>query len=271
ETSFNEEIEFIVRFYSSSSLLIVDHYNATADYQKQLLSRGIKWLQLDSHAKVGFYANWVLHGSPGANSALYEPLRKNPQTSFLLGPKYCIIKEQLLVNYNHRKVREELKKVLICFGGGNDKGATLECLKRLDFKELPNVEFNVVIGSFNQDYEDIRIFENKGLIKIVEPNMLLHMMIESDLALIAPGMMSYEAAFLGLPMLLVTIADNQIINAKSWEEKGCAINIGGISEIKANINTHIMSCINSLRIMSQNCLTLVDGNGVKRIVNEIKK
>src|SRR5690606_10470456 len=271
EASLQEEIEFIARYYSSTSLLIVDHYNATEEYQKQLLARRITWLQLDSHAKINFYANWVMHGSPGATDSLYEPLRKNPATCFLLGPKYCIIKEPLLLNYSQRRVREDLKKVLVCFGGGNDNGAALECLKSLDFEGFANIEFNVVIGGFNPDYKDIQEFQNKGLIKIIEPNKLLDVMIQSDLALIAPGMMSYESAFLGLPMLLVTIADNQIINAEAWEDKGCKLNIRSITAINASISTHIMRCNDSLREMSQNCLTLVDGKGVKRIVNEIKR
>jgi len=271
EASVQEEIEFIARYYSTTSLLIVDHYNATEKYQRQLLARRIAWLQLDSHAKINFYANWVMHGSPGATDSLYEPLRKNPASCFLLGPKYCIIKEPLLLNYSQRRVREDLKKVLVCFGGGNDNGATLRCLKSLDFEGLGDIEFNVVIGRFNPDYKDIQEFQNKGLIRIIEPNKLLDVMIRSDLALIAPGMMSYESAFLGLPMLLVTIADNQIINAKAWESNGCALNIGSISEITENINTRIVRCKYSLKEMSQNCLTLVDGKGGERSVKEINR
>ena len=270
----SQEIEIISNQYTNNTLLIVDHYNAKEEYQKQLYEKEIKWLQLDSHAKVNFYANWVMHGSPGATKKLYEPLKKNSNTQFLLGPRYCIIKEQLRSRKKERRLRSELRKVILCFGGGNDKGATLACLKELDFDQFKNIEFIVAMNQFNSDYPKILQLSEQGYIRIVSPNDLLESMGEADLALITPGMISYESAFLGLPMLLVTIADNQIINAKAWEETGCGLNVGSILDIHFNLNKRLLSFReerNSIQRMSQNCLNLVDGEGVKRIVNEIMK
>lgn len=267
-----EEIEVISSQYTNNTLLIVDHYSAIEEYQKELYERKITWLQLDSHAKINFYANWVMHGSPGATNEMYEPLRKNSKTKFLLGPKYCIIKEQLLSKQEERRQRLQLKKVVICFGGGDDKGATLACLSNLDFKLFQKVEFTVAMSQFNPDYSKIFKLYELGYIRIISPNDLLKVMIAADLALITPGMISYESTFLGLPMLLVTIADNQEINAKAWSETGCGLNIGSIGDISDNLNKSLLSFIqdvNRLPKMSQNCLNLVDGKGVSRIVNEI--
>jgi len=264
------EINLIESCCKEHTLLILDHYCASEDYQIEIKNRNISWLQLDSHAKVNFFANWVMHGSPGATKALYEPLRKCAKTRFLLGPKYCIIKDQLRLQKEKRRLRIDLKKVIICFGGGNDGGVTLKCLKSLDFKLFHDIEFSVVINPNNSDLEEITKFEKQGLIKLYDQYELTELMINSDLALIAPGMMSYESAFLGLPMILITIADNQIINAISWENRGCGINVGGLNDIPININSHINHCKSTLYEMSENCLTLVDGNGVERIVNEIK-
>lgn len=267
-----DEIKIISDQYTRNTLLVVDHYNAVEEYQKQLFEKDIKWLQLDSHAKVNFYANWVMHGSPGATNELYEPLRKNSKTKFLLGPKYCIIKEQLLSIQKQRRLRSELKKVIICFGGGNDKGATLSCLEQLDFERFKNIQFTIAMSQFNPDYPKIFKFYEQGHIHIVAPTDLLQTMIQADLALITPGMISYESAFLGIPMLLVTIADNQIINAKAWEHTGCGLNIGSVIDISDNLNKSLLILKQDqslLHRMSQNCLDLVDGKGVSRIVNEI--
>jgi len=268
----SEEIDVISSHYTSNTLLIVDHYSAVEDYQKQLFDKKIKWLQLDSHAKINFYANWVMHGSPGATDSLYEPLRKNANTKFLLGPKYCIIKEQLRNRHQERRVRTKLQNVIVCFGGGNDKGATLACLKALDYERFQNIEFTVAMSQFNPDYTEILKLQDRGRIHVINPSNLLETMIQSDLALITPGMISYESAFLGLPMLLVTIADNQAINAKAWGETKCGLNIGSVFDVSKNLNKNLSSLEQNLEIlpkMSQNCLSLVDGKGVSRIVNEI--
>ncbi|MGX1753725.1 PseG/SpsG family protein [Sphingobacterium sp. NPDC055346] len=271
EIGLNEEINLLEKHCVENTLLILDHYEATEEYQIEIKKRNISWLQLDSHAKVNFLANWVMHGSPGATTDLYEPLRKCPNTRFLLGPKYCIIKDQLKMQKDKRRLRTNLKNIVICFGGGEDGGATLECLKSLDFQLFSDIEFSVIINPVNSDYEEICLFEKEGLIRIYDQYRLTELMILSDLGLIAPGMMSYESAFLGLPMILISIADNQFINAVSWEKRGCAMNVGGVENISLKINNYINHCKDALYEMSANCLTLVDGRGVERIVNEIKK
>src|SRR5690606_26725512 len=269
-----DEIAVLHSKYEENTLLIVDHYNASESYQEELQRRSMRWLQLDSHAKVNFYATWVMHGSPGATTDLYEPLRRNAETKFLLGPKYCIIKEQLFSHYSERRVRFKLNKVVICFGGGNDRGATLACLRNMRFDLFQDVEFTVAINQSNPDYKAVLSYQTKGVVKIVSPQDLNQAMLNADLAVITPGMMSYEAAFLGLPMLLITIADNQNINSKAWEETKCALNIGSIVDVPENINNCLLSVKQAPKLlgnMSQNCLNLVDGKGIKRIINEITK
>src|SRR5690606_22091143 len=164
-----DEIAVLHSKYEENTLLIVDHYNASESYQEELQRRSMRWLQLDSHAKVNFYATWVMHGSPGATTDLYEPLRRNAETKFLLGPKYCIIKEQLFSHYSERRVRFKLNKVVICFGGGNDRGATLACLRNMRFDLFQDVEFTVAINQSNPDYKAVLSYQTKGVVKIVSP------------------------------------------------------------------------------------------------------
>ncbi len=270
-TSKKKEIDAILEFYINKDILIVDHYQADEAYQKQLFEKNVTWLQLDSHAKVNFYANWVMHGSPGATIELYESLRLNSKTKFLIGPEYCIIKKSVLNLSEKRQPRNSLQTILICFGGGDDRGATLACIKSIDLLKFRNIQIFVAVSSFNKDYNDILEYQRQGFLEIIEQNSLHVKMSESDLAIVAPGMISYECAFLGLPMLLITIADNQTINSKAWEKYGCAINLGLVNE-KFGINTTLnilKSNPQKLRKMSIDCLNLVDGNGVKRIVEQL--
>ncbi|MFV0155365.1 hypothetical protein OBK03_06220 [Empedobacter falsenii] len=268
------EIERLVNLYDKNNLLIIDHYSADENYQLSLFKSKIEWLQLDSHAKINFYARWVMHGSPGATHEVYEKLKKNEKTEFLIGPEYCIIKDDILNLKKYRRPRKNLNKVIICFGGGDDRDATITCLESIDFSLLNDIKFYVSISPYNVNFEKIKQFENKGLIEIIKRDELHLRMSESDLALVAPGMISYESAFLGLPMILVTIADNQLINSIAWENKGCAVNIGTVKDVPNKLNLYLNVLFNNpnkLELMSSNCLKLVDGKGVSRIVKQITK
>lgn len=274
ELLIKDEVDLITSHYNLSDLVIIDHYDADEYYQLKLFDKKVEWFQLDSHAKVNFYARWVMHGSPGATEELYEPLRKNKKTEFLLGTNYCIIKDQVLALKKKRSRREFLQKIIICFGGGDDRGATIKCVENIDFELLDKVKFYISISSYNKDYDKIISYQTRGLVEIIAQNKLHLKMKESDLALVAPGMISYEAAFLGLPMVLISIADNQFINAKSWESYGCAINIGSMEEVETNLNKvlgKLRDHPQKLQVMSENCLDLVDGKGVRRIVDHITK
>lgn len=266
------ELNFIVEKYCTGDLLIIDHYEANENYQRFLFDNKVSWLQFDSHAKCGFYANWVLHGSPGAKIDLYEPLRRNPKTKFLLGPDYCIVKEQITEMKDKRSVRKRLKKIVVCFGGGDDHGATLKCLQNIDFVEFSKIDIDVVISPYNKDKKNIENLEKRGLIKIINQDQLHENMKEADLGIIASGMISYEAAYLGLPMLLVPIADNQEINAKAWENMGCAINLKSTTNIKDQLSSSLVELKKRsyyLEAMSKNCLKIVDGKGINRIIEQI--
>lgn len=272
EASIREEINIIAQQCIDKYYLIIDHYNADEKYQKHLYDKEIHWLQLDSHARCKFYSNFVLHGSPGATVDIYEPLKLNPKTKLLLGTKFAIIKDGLQRLKHKRIPRKKVNNIVVSFGGGDDRGMTMRCLGSIDFKKFKNIKFWVTLNKKNKDYLNVcEVAKNNPNIDIFEPKDLHKIMSDSDLAIIAPGMTSYESAYLGLPMLLYTLADNQLINAKSWENTGCAINIANIDKSHRDINYVLEDLISSeiFQKMSEKCLSLVDGDGIKRVVEAI--
>ncbi|MDY3536588.1 UDP-2,4-diacetamido-2,4,6-trideoxy-beta-L-altropyranose hydrolase [Riemerella anatipestifer] len=272
DTSISDEINTIAEYCVDNYYLIVDHYSANENYQIKLFNKKINWLQLDSHAKYKFYSNFVLHGSPGATLEIYDPLKQNPNTKFLLGTNYAIIKDTLQDLKHKRIPRKKINNIVISFGGGDDRGMTIKCLESIDFKKFKNLKFRVTLNKKNRDYPTVyEIIKNNEKIDLFEPKDLHKIMSESDLSIIAPGMTSYESAYLGLPMLFYTLADNQLINAKSWENTGCAVNIADIDKSYRDINCILEDLISSdiFQKMSEKCLSLVDGDGVKRVIEAI--
>ena len=96
------------------------------------------------------------------------------------------------------------------------------------------------------------------------------LMAWADLAISAAGSTCYELAFMGLPMMLITIADNQVSLAIELERQGCALNLGW--HVKLN-TTQITNALSALIVnrqeraeYSEQSKRLIDGLGAHRVV-----
>lgn len=272
----DKELDLINQTVKSlNGFLIVDHYAADVEYQLFLRRNGIKWLQFDSHGIQKLYADIVLHGSPGATLNIYNPLVDSKRTKLLLGTQYAIVSKKFIEIRRHVKPRVELKKIFLCFGGGNEKGATLKCVSSIDSNVFASLEFFVVVSDRNPDLQAIQKFSNvKQNIHIIINSTEVHKLMEPcDLAIITPGTLSYEAASVGLPMLLVTIASNQNLNAKGWVQIGAAINLGLVENINPEVLNsalyHLIKHPENFKKMSINGMNCIDGLAPTRVRNEI--
>ena len=102
---------------------------------------------------------------------------------------------------------------------------------------------------------------------------MAEIMSNADLAIGGGGSTTWERCCVGLPSIIVPIAQNQIEIAKDIHEFGAAICI----EDSKNLVDDICNTINELELnnkvlkkMSQLCLSLVDGLGVERVLKKIK-
>lgn len=275
--SLHQELDLICSINNKDSFLLLDHYDINDYYQHQLLKSGIHWFQFDSHAKIKFYGDLVMHASPGATEQMYSRLIGKPNTRFLLGPKYAIVNRNFLTIRAEVRPRRRLENLLMCFGGGNEKGATLKCLQLLLNNGInEEVNINVVVGNKNRDIDQLSLLagNHKNVCLHVNAANMFFLMNQNDLGIIAPGTLSYEAATVGLPMILFNTADNQEINLRGWQEIGCACSLGSIESIQSTaFQSTILLLLdnpNLIQNMSEKCLMHVDGMGACRVSNEIK-
>jgi len=270
-----DDLDFLQENSNSQSILVLDHYAVNVEYQLFLKSNDIHWFQFDSHAKTNFYGDYILHASPGATEELYSPLIKNKKTISLLGTKYAIV-SKIFRNWRKKvKVREGVNNIFICFGGGSDKGMIIKCLNSINLKELENIQFFIFTNEKNPFLHEIKKKEReyKNINLLINSTRIAEYMAICDLAIIPPGTLSYEAACLGLPMLLITTASNQHINASGWANKGCGINIGNSDSFSGkNLNIKLLYLVKhfkKLKNMSIKCFETVDGKGTKRVKDKL--
>ncbi|MFW6370988.1 MAG: UDP-2,4-diacetamido-2,4,6-trideoxy-beta-L-altropyranose hydrolase [Bacteroidota bacterium] len=276
EENTRNELKIILKALGSDVFLVLDHYAADEDYQIALKQKSISWLQFDSHGRGPFYSDLVLHASPGATRTIYKPLLKNPDTRLLLGPQYAVLHRNFREARRALEPRQSLSKIFMSFGGGKSAPIVFQVLKLLDDQLIRNLRIDVLIGSTPESEELEKLVESYEQIYLhIGKSDVVPFMLSADLAIISPGTLSYEAACLGLPMLLIPFADNQFMNARGWSEAGCAVNAGIIGTLQAEKLNDILSELKEspakIASMSRKSMDLVDGYGAVRVKSEIEK
>jgi UDP-2,4-diacetamido-2,4,6-trideoxy-beta-L-altropyranose hydrolase len=264
----------VYRKYHANSV-IIDHYRADETYQKTLYESGIKWLQFDGAARYPIWAEWLLNMSPAASEELYEKLKPRKETRLLLGPRYALLRKEFqqwpLLGNKGGPVR----RILLTFGGGDDRGATLFCLEATQSLG-EHVERVVLLSSSNPKKEDIVRWckESRANIKIVmDAEETAPYMASADLAITAGGMTVFEMAVLGIPVLIMQIADNQVPITRAWQQCGYGVDMGHLDRLHPEDLQHeIMSLMQDTarrEAMSATGKAMVDGLGAQRVAQAL--
>jgi RimJ/RimL family protein N-acetyltransferase len=97
-------------------------------------------------------------------------------------------------------------------------------------------------------------------------------MAAADVAISAGGSTCWELCLLGLPMLLIDVAENQTKLVKELDRRGCAIRVGDRKVTPEKIADQLKRVVGSeelRRSLSKRSRELVDGNGAARVVSVV--
>jgi spore coat polysaccharide biosynthesis predicted glycosyltransferase SpsG len=99
------------------------------------------------------------------------------------------------------------------------------------------------------------------------------LMAWADLALTAGGSTCWELAHLGVPMLIVSLAENQLRVAHALQLAGAAVYVGDHLSLTAASITEILDRVRAApelrRRLSSQASQLIDGQGAARVVNRL--
>lgn len=255
------------------AVVVLDDYRVGVTYQKVILEAGLKWLQFDGRADRPLWADWVINANPSAPPEDYVRHLQKPGARALLGPQYAILRPEFSAVTPRTHEKSEVTDVLVTFGAGDDRGAILFALKALLPATATTTRFHVMSGANNPRNPEIEQWiESNGekrTIMRVNPAQVAPLLSACDLAVMAGGTTTYEAAFCGLPMLLVTIAANQERQSQAWHDKGAAFYLGRFNEVsRKDLASHFsnLSRAPELRKKMSRCGQVeVDGKGAEKI------
>ena len=258
--------------------VVVDGYQFGGDYQRALKAAGCKVLFVDDYGHAGRYsADLVLNQNVNADDRPYKD--RESYTRLLLGTRYCLLRREF---NSWRRWKREIpatgRKVLIAMGGSDPGNFTQVAMRALRLVQGPRLETTVVVGGSNPHWASLRksASEFAGSLQLRRDVAdMAGLMAEADVAVSAAGTVCWEMCLLGLPALLIHVAENQRAVAEGLDGQGCAIHLGNLKDVSAEkVASPLQRLLNSLetrRSLSRHARELVDGEGAKRLVSAMSR
>jgi UDP-2,4-diacetamido-2,4,6-trideoxy-beta-L-altropyranose hydrolase len=255
--------------------VVLDGYQFGPEFQRAIKNAGLMLLVVDDDGRSRDYvADLILNQAPYAVQDLYP--RRGSSTELLLGTRYALLRREFIqARPPDRECPPSARRMLVTLGGGDPDNCTRTILEAIAvIEKLTTI---VVVGPSNPRAAELEQLARRAGGRITvqrNPPDMSQLMTWADLAISAAGSTCWELAFMGLPMLLVVLANNQLPGATSLNKLGVARNLGWHCELSVDkVRAAIMQVIDdpTLRAsMSRKGLQLIDGRGASRAVTEMR-
>jgi UDP-2,4-diacetamido-2,4,6-trideoxy-beta-L-altropyranose hydrolase len=223
----------------------------------------------DTPRDINYSADLILDQNYGAESQRYPA----PTEKLLLGTDYALIRSEItsLRNHSLSRSRANITSITVTFGGSDPADATGKIIEALANNPTMTFQINVIAGPANSRIAqlaqqcDIAEFDLH-----VNPSNLPEILSNSDVAISATGTTVWELMCLGVPVLSVSIADNQLPAARALERDDLIEYFGKSSELSSESISQLiadnLSDPDKLANMANRSSEIIDGNGSARVV-----
>ena len=252
--------------------VILDGYHFSNGYQKKIKDAGLKLMVIDDNCEQKYYyADLILNQNIHAAGSLYPDDTREPYTTLLLGTRYVLLRREFLKYAGlRRKIPPKACNLLVTMGGSDTDNITCKIIESLKRLNAPELNIKIVIGATNPHRNEAETAAAllPGLNEVICNTQDMPKLMEwADLAICAAGSTVWELCFMGLPAILIVVAENQAYLAEKLLETGTFNGFNRYPSI-SELSEKIKICISdsSLRQkMSFSGIELVDGEGAKTI------
>jgi UDP-2,4-diacetamido-2,4,6-trideoxy-beta-L-altropyranose hydrolase len=224
-SNWREDAEQTIHILSKVKIdwLIVDHYGIDIRWEKKIRPYTKKIMVIDDLANRNHDCDLLLDQNL-INNLKYRYKSLLPKyCSTLLGPQYALLQEEYKdLHLGVSKRIGNTKRILVYFGDTNQNNL-IEMILDAFFKlERKDINLDIVINSKSLIKKKIKQLSKKNNnIKIYSDlTSLSSLMIKADLAIGACGTTTWERCCLGLPSIVITIANHQKPIAKELNKLG---------------------------------------------------
>lgn len=219
--------------------LIVDHYALDAHWEKALRASCKRLMVIDDLADRVHDCDLLLDQNLGRKAADYRSLLPVNATT-LIGPYYSLLRPDfahLRAESLAKRSSPQVKRLLITMGGVDNDNFTGLLLTVLNRCNLPNdLNITVILGHLAPWLQQVQVqatqmrCSTKVLVGVSDMARLL---VESDLVIGAAGGSAWERCCLGVPSVVLVMAENQKAGAAALEDTGAALVVRSVSEFES--------------------------------------
>lgn len=260
-------------------LVIIDNYALGSAWVDIAVNKECEVLFIDDLANRKLDCQFLLNQNLGTSAEQYETLLKSG-TVKLLGPTYALLRPEFSMARQkalNRKRDTLPSRLLIAFGGTDESNATLkalECLHNATIRGLS--EIVVVLDIHAPHLDSVRDAAKQMHIPTRVLSGVTRMdevLLDVDLALGAAGSSVWERCALGIPSLLLTLADNQKSGSLALADAGAGIHLGSIED--QNWKPRLVSTLGKAletdcwQALCAKAAAVCDGQGTQRVVSTL--
>ena len=251
--------------------LVVDHYALDSRWEHALRPVVGRIFVIDDLADRTHDCDLLLDQNLVADTQIRYADKVPKDCHLLLGPEYALL--QLIYAELHDRIPPRngpIRRIFISFGGADRDNLTGQALAAFLSTNRPDIDVDVVISYDSPYISEIRA-QTAGYANIHRHGnlpTLAPLMARADLAIGAAGTTSWERLCLGLPTLVVTLAENQRPIADGLHRLELVRWLGHKDEVsEQDIGQALAELIEGGidEEWSLRCQAAVDGKGVDRV------
>ncbi|HMF15122.1 MAG TPA: UDP-2,4-diacetamido-2,4,6-trideoxy-beta-L-altropyranose hydrolase, partial [Gemmataceae bacterium] len=214
--------------------VVADGYHLTHEWQRSVRAAGCRLLAFDDHGQIGRHcADLVVDQNLGTSTDLYADC--SADTRLLLGPRYVLLRREFRRWQERRgKFSPVARRILVTLGGADSRNATAKVLRALDWIRRQELETVALVGPANPHRAELEtlIRQSRAIIDLRQSVQdVPEWMAWADVAIAAGGTTTWELLFMGVPSLLLILADNQASVARSARAAGFARCLGRAEDV----------------------------------------
>lgn len=247
--------------------LVVDHYGRDRDYQSACRLWARRILVIDDLADRPHDCDLLLDPTLGRAGADYGGLVPG-QARVLTGAKHALLRPEFATARPRALARRtgRIARVVIAPGLTDPDGISPPLAEAI-LDRLPTARVDVVLSA---TAPAVAILAGRG-----HPRLRLHCDVDdmaalytaADLAIGAAGTSSWERCCLGLPTLLMVLADNQRLVAERLVAAGAALPLGSAPSDGQHLDAALDRCRpEALVAMAHRAAAVTDGWGADRVL-----
>lgn len=278
QVPWQQDAQDLLTLVAAADLVIVDHYGLNRDWQrdiKQALDCNIMVIDdlvRDHHADL--ILDQTLLRRADEYQSQYQP--SHAETKILTGCEFALLnplfsdcREPALEN-DKLSSRPQL---LLSMGGIDQPNATLLVLAALAAESaLTRPRVTVLLGPRAPHYQQVKAFcvQHDDWIEHVDfVDNMAELMLQHQVAIGAPGTTSWERACLGIPSIIIPLAENQQTISRNLVAVAAAYKIE-LDDIVDELMPTYKRLLKNWSALRNNNLKLCDGLGLNRVLLAIE-